>query len=202
MIQQNQKTQSESKQNVANEPQEESKTQENPLGPAFQQGMQLKKTRDLDNSAFLNLGSWKDTPWKQTQPPTVPVDKQFPDRKFPEGQQLPYNGDKSVRITSDEWREKDLICESQLNSLRKAAECHRQVRQYAQSYMKPGMKLIDICEKLEDMNRYLVSENGLDASIAFPTGCSLNFCAAHYTPNGGDNTILDKDDLMKIDFGT
>jgi len=37
---------------------------------------------------------------------------------------------------------------------------------------------------------------------AFPTGCSLNHCAAHYTPNAGDNTVLGYDDVMKLDFGT
>ena len=63
-------------------------------------------------------------------------------------------------------------------------------------------RLIDICEKLEDMNRYLIDENGLKAGIAFPTGCSLNFIAAHYSPNAGDNTILGYDDVCKIDFGT
>jgi methionine aminopeptidase len=30
----------------------------------------------------------------------------------------------------------------------------------------------------------------------------LNNCAAHYTPNNGDNTILQRDDVCKIDFGT
>lgn len=40
------------------------------------------------------------------------------------------------------------------------------------------------------------------AGIAFPTGCSINECAAHYTPNPGDDTVLGKDDVMKIDFGT
>ena len=38
--------------------------------------------------------------------------------------------------------------------------------------------------------------------LAFPTGCSLNFCAAHYTPNGGDETVLTYDDVCKLDFGT
>ena len=52
------------------------------------------------------------------------------------------------------------------------------------------------------MNRYLINENGLKAGIAFPTGCSLNFIAAHYSPNSGDNTILEYDDVCKIDFGT
>ena len=70
------------------------------------------------------------------------------------------------------------------------------------------------------MNRKLIKENGLEAGLAFPTGriivssvdllfiftskkgCSLNHCAAHYTPNNGDNTILQRDDVCKIDFGT
>lgn len=38
--------------------------------------------------------------------------------------------------------------------------------------------------------------------LAFPTGCSLNHCAAHYTPNAGDKTVLQYDDVLKIDFGT
>lgn len=37
--------------------------------------------------------------------------------------------------------------------------------------------------------------------IAFPTGCSLNHVAAHYTPNSGDKTVLQYSDVMKIDFG-
>lgn len=52
------------------------------------------------------------------------------------------------------------------------------------------MKLIDICEKIEDMNRYLSRENGLKAGIAFPTGISINHCAAHYSPNPGDTLVL------------
>ena len=40
------------------------------------------------------------------------------------------------------------------------------------------------------------------AGIAFPTGCSLNHVAAHWTPNAGDNTVLGVDDVMKVDFGT
>jgi methionyl aminopeptidase len=40
------------------------------------------------------------------------------------------------------------------------------------------------------------------AGIAFPTGCSLNWVAAHWTPNAGDKTVLQYDDVMKLDFGT
>ena len=34
------------------------------------------------------------------------------------------------------------------------------------------------------------------------TGCSINHCAAHYTPNPGDKTVLMYDDVCKVDFGT
>ena len=52
------------------------------------------------------------------------------------------------------------------------------------------------------MNRKLVQENELKAGIGFPTGCSLNHVAAHYTPNTGDETVLNYGDVMKVDFGT
>lgn len=127
---------------------------------------------------------------------------QFPDKKWPMGQEIPYPGSQGKRITDAEMREKDRLLDYELDCLRKAAECHRQVRKYAQSYIRPGMKLIDICERLEDMNRYLIQASGLDAGPGFPTGCSLDYCAAHYTPNPGDDTVLEYDSVMKIDFGT
>lgn len=61
---------------------------------------------------------------------------------------------------------------------------------------------MDASETLEDTARRLIGENGLEAGLAFPTGCSLNHCAAHYTPNNGDTTVLQADDICKIDFGT
>jgi methionyl aminopeptidase len=47
-----------------------------------------------------------------------------------------------------------------------------------------------------------VSETSFQAGIGFPTGCSVNHVAAHYTPNPGDDTVLQYGDVMKIDFGT
>ena len=52
------------------------------------------------------------------------------------------------------------------------------------------------------MNRYLINQTGLDCGVGFPTGCSLNHVAAHYTPNPGDNRIITENDVCKIDFGT
>ena len=59
-----------------------------------------------------------------------------------------------------------------------------------------------MCEMLENKNRELVCEDGLSRGIGFPTGCSINHVAAHYTPNSGDDTVLQYDDVMKVDFGT
>ena len=59
-----------------------------------------------------------------------------------------------------------------------------------------------MCTRLENKNRELVKEAGLERGIGFPTGCSLNDVAAHYTPNSGDKTVLEYGDVMKIDFGT
>ena len=64
------------------------------------------------------------------------------------------------------------------------------------------MTMIQICEELESTARKLINEKGLEAGLAFPTGCSINHCAAHYTPNAGDPTVLGADDVVKMDFGT
>jgi hypothetical protein len=53
-------------------------------------------------------------------------------------------------------REMDRLSNDVYRDVRLAAEVHRQVRQYAQGIIKPGARLIDICEQLEDMNRKLV----------------------------------------------
>ncbi|TKR63296.1 hypothetical protein L596_027142 [Steinernema carpocapsae] len=63
------------------------------------------------------------------------------------------------------------------------------------------MTMIEICERLEAHSRKMIKEQGLDAGLAFPTGCSLNNCAAHYTPNAGDPTVLQYGDICKIDYG-
>lgn len=59
-----------------------------------------------------------------------------------------------------------------------------------------------MCTLLENKNRELVEEAGLARGIGFPTGCSINHVAAHYTPNCGDETVLNYGDVCKVDFGT
>ncbi|KAL3268619.1 hypothetical protein HHI36_007725 [Cryptolaemus montrouzieri] len=143
----------------------------------------------------------------QTNPPSIPIVELFPDQVFPEGQILEHpvkQDDRTAkdRFTSEEKRALDRMHNDIYNEVRLAAEAHRQTRQYIQKWIKPGMTMIQICEELENTARKLIAENGLKAGLAFPTGCSRNHCAAHYTPNAGDPTVLEFDDVVKIDFGT
>lgn len=155
------------------------------------------------------LGEWpKDAHPKQTDyskgiMPEVPVSKQFEKGSFPVGEIQEYEQDwNRFRFSSQEKKNMEKIFEPDYDLLRRAAEVHRQTRRYAQSFIKPGMKLMDICNNIEAANRQLIEKNGLEAGIAFPTGCSINHCAAHYTPNLGDETVLGYDDVMKIDYGS
>ena len=98
----------------------------------------------------------------------------------------------AFRTTSEEKRYDEQMAmedpEVTYNHIRRAAEVHRQVRKYARKFIRPGMRMIDIANGIEDGVRALVEENGLDSGVGFPTGLSLNHCAAHYTPNSGDTT--------------
>lgn len=88
---------------------------------------------------------------------------------------MEYTSINNTHRTSDaELRAKDQLNFEFLNDLRKAAECHRQVRKHAQAIIKPGKKIIDICNEIEDTNRRLIEANRLEAGIAFPTGASIN----------------------------
>ncbi|NWT59071.1 MAP2 aminopeptidase, partial [Erythrocercus mccallii] len=149
----------------------------------------------------------KKGPKVQTDPPSIPICDLFPSNVFPKGEECEYpptqDGRTAAwRTTSEEKKALDQASEEIWNDFREAAEAHRQVRKYVMSWIKPGMTMIEICEKLEDCSRKLIKENGLNAGLAFPTGCSLNNCAAHYTPNAGDPTVLQYNDICKIDFGT
>ncbi|EIE25282.1 peptidase M24A, methionine aminopeptidase [Coccomyxa subellipsoidea C-169] len=141
-------------------------------------------------------------PKKQTEPPSIPVADLFPSKIFPEGERQSYNNDQRWRETSEEKRELERLEFDILNEVRQAAEVHRQVRQYIRTIAKPGIGMTDLCERLENCVRQLISENGLEAGIAFPTGCSLNYVAAHWTPNANDTSVLQYNDVMKLDFGT
>ncbi|KAF2280556.1 methionine aminopeptidase 2-like protein [Westerdykella ornata] len=143
----------------------------------------------------------------QTSPPRVPVHELFPNHTYPEGEICEYRDENAYRTTSEEKRYLDRMNNDFLTDYRRAAEVHRQVRQWARNWIKPGMTLTEIAEGIEDSVRALTGHQGLEegdalkAGMGFPTGLSINHCAAHYTPNAGNKMVLHAEDVMKVDFG-
>ena len=145
----------------------------------------------------------------QTEPPTVGLSRIFPSGVYPVGELQAYDESKwdesRKRVTGEELRERERLTQQKegfdYNLIRRAAETHRQVRQYAQRTIKPGMTMTEIVNMIEDGTRALVEENGFESGIGFPTGVSLNEVAAHYTPNAGDKRVLQQGDVLKVDFG-
>ena len=176
---------------------------ENPYRDLFKwDEKEVNNSRAQDNSRFRILGSWKEGEWTQTNYPTKDIDELFPNKDWPVGILVDYGPENIWRSTDKEKKELDKLQEYDVLSLRKGAECHRQIRKYAQRFIKPGMRMIDICIELEKMLKFITNAHGLTIGQSFPTGCSLNDVAAHYTPNNGDETVLQADDVCKLDFGT
>ncbi|KAF2770124.1 methionine aminopeptidase [Teratosphaeria nubilosa] len=143
----------------------------------------------------------------QSSPPTIPVSQLFPNGSYPVGEEVEYQNNNAYRTTSEEKRHLDRMNADSLTEYRQAAEVHREVRKYAKANIKPGMSLTEIAEMIENGTRHLTGHMGLEegdnllGGVAFPTGLSLNHCAAHYTPNAGNKTVLNHADVMKVDFG-
>ncbi|KAI5712716.1 hypothetical protein M8J75_010671 [Diaphorina citri] len=166
-----------------------------------------KKKKNKNKAAATTEEAPKNGVPQQTTPPSIPVSQLYPDGNFPVGQEMEYPTLKDGRtgkdrFTNEEKKAIDRLHNDMYNEARQAAEAHRQVRKHMMGWIKPGMTMIEIVEELEKYSRLLIGEDGLKAGLAFPTGCSRNHCAAHYTPNNGDKTVLEFDDITKIDFGT
>jgi methionyl aminopeptidase len=68
-----------------------------------------------------------------------------------------------------------------------------EAREYARSFIKKGMPLIEIANKIESK---MVD---LGSRPAFPTCLSVNENAAHYTPSHDDETLAEG--ILKVDMG-
>ncbi|XP_023950891.2 methionine aminopeptidase 2 [Bicyclus anynana] len=187
---------------IENETEASEKAQTLPVEENNEEGDKKKKKKNKSKNNKIPSKA-------QTDPPTIPIGELFPDGNFPEGQIMEHGPAEGIdertakdRFSSEEKRALDRMHNYIYQEIRQAAEAHRQTRKYIRDWIKPGMTMIQICEELESTARRLIGEDGLKAGLAFPTGCSRNHCAAHYTPNTGDNTVLEYDDVVKIDFGT
>lgn len=88
----------------------------------------------------------------------------------------------------------ELLDEEKKNYI-KAGEITNAIHEEARSIAKPGVKLLELAEKVEAKVREL------GAGLAFPLNLSLNDTAAHYTPVPGDALVLGDKDILKMDFG-
>jgi methionyl aminopeptidase len=146
-------------------------------------------------------------PTKQTSPPRVLLSNLFPNGEYPHGEEHEYLNENNYRTTSEEKRYLDRLDMDYLNDFRRGAEVHRQVRQWAQGWIQPGMGLTEIAEGIEDSVRALTGHPGLEngdnikGGVAFPTGLNINHIAAHYSPNAGNKMTVKKEDVMCVDFG-
>lgn len=170
-------------------------------GSSCKETVKIPSTADHPDNPYPEVAAGMK---RQTWPePTVPVCMQFASGHFPPGEICEHPGEiNAFRYSSEEKRALEHATEHEVQELRHAAEVHRQVRRYAQSFIKPGISLISMTDRIERKLEELIVKDGIKRGQAFPTGCSLNHVAAHYTPNTGDKTVLTYDDVMKVDFGT
>lgn len=114
----------------------------------------------------------------------------FPNNTYPENEWLDYKDSLLWRKTDHDKIEVERIeyLTSIMPDLREGAEIHRRVRLWAQEQLiKPGVLLFDMCSQIEEAVRRLSFYEPKVRGLAFPCGCSLNNCAAHYTPLRNDN---------------
>ena len=81
----------------------------------------------------------------------------------------------------------------EIESIRKAGEIVKIVKANAKKWIKSGMLLKEIAEKIENE----IEKSG--GRPAFPVNLGINEFTAHYTPSYDDETIAEG--LLKIDFG-
>ncbi len=77
----------------------------------------------------------------------------------------------------------------------KAGKIAAKVREQIKTEVKPGVKAIDICERVESMTKQL------GGGIAFPCNVDINQVAAHYVSPIGDTTTIQQGQLVKVDIG-
>ena len=77
----------------------------------------------------------------------------------------------------------------------KAGEIAARVRELAEKYAKPGMKIIELAEYVE--NKIIE----LGGKPAFPCNISINEEAAHRTPVIDDELVIPDNSVVKVDIG-
>ncbi len=95
--------------------------------------------------------------------------------------------------------EKSIKCnymlKEELKSYKRSGAILEKTFRLALELTKPGIKLLDIAEKLENHIR------SYSAVPAFPVNISINEIAAHYSPTINDESLIPEKSIVKIDCG-
>lgn len=83
--------------------------------------------------------------------------------------------------------------QSEIDNIKKAGEIHQEVMGFTKKIIKPGMKLLEIANRIDDK----IFELG--GRPAFPVNLSVNEIAAHATPSFNDDEVARG--LLKVDVG-
>ncbi len=82
-----------------------------------------------------------------------------------------------------------------IEKYRKAGAVGAEIKREVFEMIKPGMRILDLAEKIEEM----IVKKG--CGIAFPVNIGINEITAHYTPSHDDDRVIERGDLVKIDTG-
>ncbi|KAG0466522.1 hypothetical protein HPP92_017498 [Vanilla planifolia] len=106
-----------------------------------------------------------------------------------------------------EEKELDLTSSDVVTKYKAAAEIVNKALQLVISLCKPKAKIVDICEKGDTFIReqagsmYKNVKKKIERGVAFPTCISVNNTVCHFSPLWNDETVLEENDLVKIDMG-
>lgn len=106
-----------------------------------------------------------------------------------------------------EEKELDLTSPDVVTKYKLAAEIANKALQTVIAKCKPGVKVVDLCEKGDSFireqtgNVYKNVKKKIEKGVAFPTCVSLNSVVCHFSPLASDDTAVSENDIVKIDLG-
>ncbi|KAJ3699522.1 hypothetical protein LUZ61_003227 [Rhynchospora tenuis] len=106
-----------------------------------------------------------------------------------------------------EEKELDLSSNEVVTKYKSAAEIVNKALQLVISECKPKAKIVDICEKGDNFireqtgNMYKNAKKKIEKGVAFPTCLSVNNTVCHFSPLATDESVLEENDMVKIDMG-
>ncbi|XP_072998231.1 ERBB-3 BINDING PROTEIN 1 [Typha latifolia] len=113
-------------------------------------------------------------------------------------------------MSDDEAREEkelDLTSPDVVTKYKSAADIVNKALQLVVAQCKPKAKIVDVCEKGDSFireqtgNVYKNVKRKIERGVAFPTCISVNNTVCHFSPLASDESVLQENDIVKIDMG-